>query len=437
MNRLSDSTRFSITRSPCCMSWVRSAGKTERAVREVRVPAMDLIGASELFSSCPSTRMSRCQAWRSSSRNARLRSETISNWCGTPFSRNEVWLMAQRPCLPGKAICTVCGPGDWRNSCNPISSAVSPSMRGAIRPISCSPARFTIRKRCCWSKLKTATSISIITFFSSAVASRALIFCCCSLLARALISRIRSASESSRLPPRRRKEKSSSRMAATILESVCSGRITWLWSMELPIIHASAMASVNVHLVSRAWSPSQSKSPATTTPGRLMRKVVSTMRVSKFSLVRLCGGLAENDPGAGWCCGSETILLHAPVQRTAAQAECLRRTADVSRVTCQRLLNDETFYFFQAHVFYFGGTGLITPQAQIGWMDLVAGAHQYCAFDGMVQFAHVSGPGMLHRFLQGRRLKALQRLAVAQRIQLEEVTGHQGGGFPSLPHRRK
>ncbi len=49
---------------------------------------MDRIGVSELFSSCPSTRSSRCHACRSSSRSARLRSESTRSWCGSPPSRN-------------------------------------------------------------------------------------------------------------------------------------------------------------------------------------------------------------------------------------------------------------------------------------------------------------------------------------------------------------
>ena len=43
---------------------------------------MDLIGASELLISCPSTRTIRCQAERSSARSTRLRSESTRSWCG-------------------------------------------------------------------------------------------------------------------------------------------------------------------------------------------------------------------------------------------------------------------------------------------------------------------------------------------------------------------
>ena len=76
--------------------------------RRCRLPAIDWIGASELLSSWPSTRISRCQAWRSSSRSGRLTSaRTRSRW-GTPPWRKDVRRISQRPVrrerrLPGSA----------------------------------------------------------------------------------------------------------------------------------------------------------------------------------------------------------------------------------------------------------------------------------------------------------------------------------------------
>ena len=76
---------------------------------------MDLIGARELLSSCPRTRMRRCQALRSSSRRARLTSErTIRVW-GTPFWRKELRRTCQRAlgllkCDQGLALRGEAGP---------------------------------------------------------------------------------------------------------------------------------------------------------------------------------------------------------------------------------------------------------------------------------------------------------------------------------------
>ena len=85
--RANESARDEITSRPRCMSSLRSVGRGSRVSRSARLVATDLIGASELFNSCPSTRSNRCQARRSSSRRVRLRSVSTSNWCCAPPSR--------------------------------------------------------------------------------------------------------------------------------------------------------------------------------------------------------------------------------------------------------------------------------------------------------------------------------------------------------------
>ena len=74
MKRLRDSARVAITPSPRSRSVSQSAARGSRCTRLPRLPAIDLIGASELFSSCPRTRIRRCHAARSSSRNGLLTS---------------------------------------------------------------------------------------------------------------------------------------------------------------------------------------------------------------------------------------------------------------------------------------------------------------------------------------------------------------------------
>ena len=59
-----ESARDEITSRPRCMSSLRSVGRGSRVSRSARLVATDLIGASELFNSCPSTRSNRCQARR-------------------------------------------------------------------------------------------------------------------------------------------------------------------------------------------------------------------------------------------------------------------------------------------------------------------------------------------------------------------------------------
>ena len=75
-----------------------------------RLPAIDLIGVSELFSSCPSTRTRRCQACSSCSLRAWVRSEITTRSSGRPRSRMRVRRTPQRPAPPGKTVCRVlCG----------------------------------------------------------------------------------------------------------------------------------------------------------------------------------------------------------------------------------------------------------------------------------------------------------------------------------------
>ena len=80
------------------------AGGGSRASSVSRLPAIDLIGASELLSSWPSTRIRRCQAWRSSSRSARLTSVSTSS-CVRQAALAEACVRrtSQRPAPPGNA----------------------------------------------------------------------------------------------------------------------------------------------------------------------------------------------------------------------------------------------------------------------------------------------------------------------------------------------
>ena len=64
------------------MSSSQSSGRGLRVSRRSMLPARDLMGASELFISWPSTRIRRCQAWRSSSRSARLTSDSTRRRLG-------------------------------------------------------------------------------------------------------------------------------------------------------------------------------------------------------------------------------------------------------------------------------------------------------------------------------------------------------------------
>ena len=97
MKRPSDSAREAITESPRRRSSSASAGRGSRETSASRLPAIDLMGASELLSSWPITRMRRCHAARSSSRSARLTSESTTRRWGLPPWRNVPSRTSKRP----------------------------------------------------------------------------------------------------------------------------------------------------------------------------------------------------------------------------------------------------------------------------------------------------------------------------------------------------
>ncbi len=203
-----------MTLRPRRMSSRQSSGSGSRARMLSRLPAMDLMGASELFSSWPSTRTSRCQACSSCSLKACVRSEITTSSSGSPRSRMRVRRTPQRPAPPGKDGLQ----GALRRAFQAglPGAAPRPSGPAGVRRGSASsrsPARFTRRRRWRSSKAKMATSISRITVRSSVVASMAPRRCSRSVLPSVLTSRITSPSASSGRGERPRTEKSPSRSA--------------------------------------------------------------------------------------------------------------------------------------------------------------------------------------------------------------------------------
>ena len=156
------------------MSSRQSDGGGSRSMMVARLPAIDLIGASELFISWPMTRISRWNAWRSSSRSGWLRSDSTSSSCGRPPWRNELRRISQRPTPPGNAVLITRGASPSRQSSSPSSvGATAQQCARAICASSRAPARLTNFSSRSSSNVNTATSISAITLRSSVVASSA------------------------------------------------------------------------------------------------------------------------------------------------------------------------------------------------------------------------------------------------------------------------
>ena len=196
-----------------------------------RLPAMDLMGASELLSSWPSTRMSRCHAWRSSSRSARLTSASTSSSMGQAAlaERAAADLAAAR--RSGKA--SVEDPRASRRR----SASSRPSSVGVVRPGALSvgwpsrrsPARLTSRS----APLAVEGEDRDVDLLHAP--------CAAGPSPRGRPGAARAGSPPARSPRRRtslsasslrrlraRNEKSSSRRAPSRFETVCSGRTTAL-----------------------------------------------------------------------------------------------------------------------------------------------------------------------------------------------------------------
>ncbi len=71
------------------------------------------------------TRISRCQAWRSSSRSGWLRSDSTSSSCGRPPWRNWLRRISQRPTPPGNAVLMTRGASPLRQSARSSSVGVA------------------------------------------------------------------------------------------------------------------------------------------------------------------------------------------------------------------------------------------------------------------------------------------------------------------------
>ena len=159
--------------SPLRASSRQSGGGGSRRSNDSRLAASDLMGASELFISWPSTRTRRCHARRSSSRSVRLRSVSTSKSCGKPCSRKVLRLTPHRPDPPGKASVSGSSSSAPKQAASPSSLAFLPSNLSMGWPSKVSPARFTRRRHRSGSKVKIATSISPMMVRKRAVASKA------------------------------------------------------------------------------------------------------------------------------------------------------------------------------------------------------------------------------------------------------------------------
>src|SRR5438128_4294536 len=78
--------------------------------------------------------------------------------------------------------------------------------------------------------------------------------------------------------------------------------------------------------------------------------------------------------------GLEPMLFHPAVQRAAAQAERLRRLADVALKALQRFANQDTFNRLQTQFFEVLPLPTLRTQSQVRGLNQLGAAHEYGSF---------------------------------------------------------
>src|SRR5436305_3739484 len=431
MKRISASARLPITSRPRSMSSCQSAGGGSRVSRLARVEAMEWMGASELLSSWPSTRMRRFQAWRSSSRRVRERSEITSRRCGRPPSRKLLRRTSQRPGPLAKVRERMGGISPSRRSASPSSASEWPRSRSPRSLSRRSPARLTSRSLPESSKANTATSTSSTTRWSRAAASTAPSRCSRSTSPMALTSLTTCDRASVSRGGRARREKSPSRRAERRLARVWSGRTTRSRSLRASHPQKKTTNRVTVPRSLREWSSCHTKTRERRAPGRPVPRARRRTRSSKASAA---GRWRRNRPrkgtrrvrtaGTAGFASSEAMLLQPAVEGAAGESQRLRRLADVA-VAGERLLDEDLLHVFEGEVLEArrrGGRGG-GLEAQVLDPHPVAAPHQHPALHRVVELAHVARPGVGQQGGAGALLEAAERLAVAQGVLAEEVPG--------------
>src|SRR4051812_15731587 len=180
-----------------------------------------------------------------------------------------------------------------------------------------------------------------------------------------------------------------------MFESVCSGRRTKFVKRKAATSAAAASRRTTVQRVNGERSIRQHRITSRMNDGSQISRARKNTRCSKFSL-----NFWVRFTVAAGVLGSEAILFDPTVEAPATESERFGRMTYVASMTRQRLPDQKGFYLFQAHLL--DRTGAISRlQRKIFRPDVLAGAHQYRAFDRVIEFAHVSGPGILQQIFHG------------------------------------
>src|SRR5229473_1687671 len=103
----------------------------------------------------------------------------------------------------------------------------------------------------------------------------------------------------------------------------------------------------------------------------------------------------------------QSMFLQPAIHGAAAQAQCLRRLADISFVARERALDEIPLNFVEAHLLQLGrAAGGLRAQPEVCRADGGAGREEHAAFYRVVEFANVARPCMLVKSLDGGGVEA-------------------------------
>src|SRR5262252_9275803 len=133
---------------------------------------------------------------------------------------------------------------------------------------------------------------------------------------------------------------------------------------------------------------------------------------------------------------SKPEFLQPAIKGAAAQSQGFGGLADVSVEAGERLFDQEAFDLFEVHVFEPRRAVRRLIEAQVAGLDDRPLRHQDGAFDGVVQLAHVAGPGVLRKRVYRRRVERSDEFAIVLGVQLQKMIGEQWDVFPAVAQRR-
>src|SRR5262245_40656092 len=133
---------------------------------------------------------------------------------------------------------------------------------------------------------------------------------------------------------------------------------------------------------------------------------------------------------------SKPKFLQPAIKGAAAQSQSFGGLADVAVETGQRLFDQEAFDLFEVHVFEPRRAVRRLIEAQVAGLDDRPLRHQDGAFDGVVQLAHVAGPGVLRERVHRRRVERRDEFAIVFGVELQKMVGEQRNVFPAVAQRR-